>query len=299
MTFKISILACLIACWLSAYAEQPKLTESDQQISEFSLAGYGDRGKKSWDLSGRSADIFDEVVKLKKVIGNLYGKDEDINLTADKGDFNKTDGKVHLEDNVVITTSSGAKLTTDSLDWDRKASLVTTDDDVNIQRQNMVTVGKGIRGETNLKKIALEKDVRVDINPQEQTKDRDKEQLKALAQADKIVITCDGPMDVDYEKNIATFHNNVKVERTDSVIYCDKMELFFIAAKGEKKSSEPGASSIDKIVCRGNVKIIRGDNTSYSEEAVYTASDKKITLNGRPKLIIYSTGDFKNALIGN
>ena len=77
------------------------------------------------------------------------------------------------------------------------------------------------------------------------------------------------------------------------------MDLFFITAKGANKPKEPTANSIDRIVCRGNVKIVRGDNTSYSEEAVYTASDKKITLNGRPKLIIYSTGDFKDALIGN
>ncbi|MBM3245689.1 MAG: LPS export ABC transporter periplasmic protein LptC, partial [Candidatus Omnitrophica bacterium] len=94
--------------------------ESDQQISDFSLAGYGEQGKKTWELSGKSADIFDEVVKLKDITGNLYGKDEDIKLTSDKGDFNKTEGKIFLEDNVVITTTSGAKLTTDSLEWDRK-----------------------------------------------------------------------------------------------------------------------------------------------------------------------------------
>jgi len=94
--------------------------ESDQQISDFSLAGYGEKGTKSWDLSGKSADIFDNTVKLKDVVGNLYGKEEDVNLTAARGDFDKQDGRVHLEQDVVITTSSGARLTTDSLDWDRK-----------------------------------------------------------------------------------------------------------------------------------------------------------------------------------
>ncbi|MCX5714339.1 MAG: LPS export ABC transporter periplasmic protein LptC, partial [Candidatus Omnitrophica bacterium] len=85
--------------------------DSDQQISDFSLAGYGEKGKKSWDLNGKTADIFDDVVKLKDIKGNLFSEQEHVVLLADKGDFNKADGKVHLEDNVVITTSSGAKLT--------------------------------------------------------------------------------------------------------------------------------------------------------------------------------------------
>ena len=91
-------------------------SESDQQIGDFSLSGFGDKGKKSWDLAGKSADIFTEEVKLKDVDGNLYGKDENVNLTAKQGDFNKKDGKVHLEKDVVITTSGGARLTTDSMD---------------------------------------------------------------------------------------------------------------------------------------------------------------------------------------
>jgi hypothetical protein len=51
-------------------------------------------------------------------------------------------------------------------------------------------------------------------------------------------------------------------------------------------------------VAEGNVKIVRGENVSYSEEAVYTAADRKITLLGRPKLIIYST-EGMNASFGN
>ena len=58
------------------------------------------------------------------------------------------------------------------------------------------------------------------------------------------------------------------------------------------------SSSIDKIIARDNVRITRGKNVSYSEEAVYNAVDKKITLLGRPKLVIYSTKEL-NASTGN
>lgn len=292
----------LITSTLSAEVSKPQ-QESDQQISDFSLTGYGEKGKKSWDLSGKSADIFIEVVKLSEVVGNLYGKEEDIKLTAKRGDFNKADGKVHLEQDVVITTSSGTKLTTDSLDWDRKNHLVTTADPVNIQRDNMVVVASGAKGEPNLKKVALEKDIRLDINPQNPT------QGQTAADKEKITITCDGPLEIDYEKNIASFYNNVKVERAGSTIYSDKMDVYFTASNKEGPKSqgtgETGkapvfmGSSIDKIIARGNVKILRGENVSYSEEAIYTASDKKIVLSGRPRLVIYSAEDFKDASSGN
>lgn len=268
--------------------------ESDQQISEFSLSGYGEKGKKSWDISGKSADIFDNVIKLNDVIGNMYGEKEDIKLTAEKGDFDKAKGSVHVEKNVVITTSSGAKLTTDSLDWDRKKQVVSTKDVVNIARANMNTVGRGVLGQPNLNQITLEKEVQVDIRQ------------VGKGEKNKTVITCDGPLEIDYAKNIAAFKNNVKVYTNDNVITSDIMDVYFVPAKEsasqtKEKTTDPSTlmgTSIDKIICRGNVKIVRGENISYSEEAVYTALDKKIILTGKPKLILYSTEDL-SASFGN
>jgi len=269
-----------------------------QQINDFSLSGYEDKGKKSWDISGKSADIFTEVVKLKEVNGNLYGKDENVNLTAKRGDFNKGEGKVYLKEDVVITTSGGAKLTTDSMDWDRKNQLVETQDKVNIDKDNITIVGTGIYGQPNLNKVSLNKDVRVDINPSAL-----KDSRQDLPIKDKVIITCDGPLEVDYSKNIATFNNNVRVERPDIIIYSDKMDIFFSAddksAKAANQTQESMAGSIDMIVAKGNVRIVRGDNISYSDEAVYAAKDKKIILNGRPQLVFYSTEEFKNASFGN
>ncbi|MFA6130134.1 MAG: LPS export ABC transporter periplasmic protein LptC [Candidatus Omnitrophota bacterium] len=265
--------------------------DSDQQIGDFSLSGYGEKGKKSWDLAGKSADIFNEVVKLKEVVGNHYADKDSINLTADNGDFNKKSGVVHLEDNVVITTSSGSKLTTNSLDWDRKKQIVSTLDKINLQRSDMNLTGVGARGQTELKQVALEKDVRLDIEPQDKQKGK----------KEKIMIICDGPLEVDYEKNIAIFNNNVKVETPDLTMYSDKMEVYFTPKQEGPKKNEGSAvmsSSINKIVARGNVRILRGENTSFSQGAVYTALDKRIVLTGRPQIEIYQTENL-NAAFGN
>lgn len=267
--------------------------DAGQQIKDFSLSGYGEKGKKTWDLAGQSADILNEVVKLQKVVGNNYTQSDTINLTADKGDFDKTSGVVHLEDNVVITTASGSTLTTDTLDWDRKQQIVKTMDKINLSRQDMNLTGQGVEGQTALKQITLAKDVRLDMQAQEQ----------AAGQKEKIVITCDGPLEVNYEKNIAIFNNNVKVEKPDMTMYSDKMQVYFTPKQtGQQPAAAAGlpavSSSIDQIVAQGNVKIVRGENTSFSQEAIYTAHDKKITLTGRPQIVIYQT-EGMDAVIGD
>jgi lipopolysaccharide assembly outer membrane protein LptD (OstA) len=58
-------------------------------------------------------------------------------------------------------------------------------------------------------------------------------------------------------------------------------------------------AKIEKIVATGNVKIMQGENISYSDEAVYDAMAKKIILSGKPKLVIYSTEELKDASSGN
>lgn len=292
---QLTLALALILLTSNAIAQNNQTQESDQQIGDFSLSGYADKGKKSWDISGKTADIFDNVVKLKGVVGNLYGEKEDIKLTADKGDFDKTQGKVHLEENVVITTTGGAKLTTDSMDWDRKNQLVSTKDAVNITRENMITIAQGAMGEPNLSKITLEKDVKVDILP---------DPKEITGDTNKIIITCDGPLEIDYAKNIATFKNKVKVDTRDNLIYSDVMDVYFsqsdkgTAQAGKDEAAVMMGAKIERIVARGNVKIVKGQNVSYSEEAVYSALDKKIVLTGRPKLIIYSTEDL-SASLGN
>jgi len=284
-------LAFLFCACASCACAAAQAQESGQQINDFSLSGFGDQGKKAWDLSGKSADILNEVVKLKEVVGNHYTDKDTVNLTADKGDFNKNSGVVHLEDNVVITTSGGAKLTTDSLDWDRKKQIVSTLDRVNVHKQDMNLSGVGAKSITGLKTMELEKEVRLDILPAE-----DK-----ISNKEKIMITCDGPLEVDYEKNIAVFNNNVKVEKPDLTIYSDKMQVYFTPRQEESRGVQESlamASSIKKIVAQGNVRILRGENTTYSQEAIYDAQSKKITLTGRPRIIIYQSEDM-NAAFGN
>lgn len=292
-----SFIAALLFCFTTvAFAVAESNPQGDQQIMDFSLAGFGEKGKKAWDLAGKSADISNDTIKLKNVVGNFYGQKEDVKLVSDKGDFNKQEALLHLEDNVVITTSTGAKLTTDSLDWDRKKKLVSTDEVVNIEKNNLTAVSSGATGNPDLNVMTLTKDVRVEVA----------QEAGALPSAakDSIVITCDGPVQIDYAKNVAVFNKNVKVRKEDIKIDSDTMEVYFNNKKQEAEGIDAGLSaslmggSIDKIISRGNVVITQGENISNSDEAIYDARNRKITLSGQPKLILYS-GEGMDASLGN
>jgi LPS export ABC transporter protein LptC len=271
-------------------------SEGQQQMADFSLSGFGEKGKKSWDLTGKQADIAAEVIKLNNIESNFYGIQESTKLTALRGDFNRLKGSVHLEDDVVITTSSGVRLTTDSLDWDRQKQMVSTMDKVNIVKDDVTINGQGATAHTDLNKVSLQKDVKVQIN---------NSALPGGQKKEKIEIVCEGPLEVDYQKNIAVFQNKVKVQTQDGLIESDTMDVHFTPNKGDKKEPKAAGeaddfngSKIDKIIARGNVKITRGQNISYSEQAVYSALDRKVTLTGRPKVIIYSSEGL-NASFGN
>jgi LPS export ABC transporter protein LptC len=235
----------------------------------FSLSNFGEKNKKTWDLEGDTLEVYGDMIHLTQVKANMYGEKDNMVLTADKGTFDRTEGKVHLQDNVVITSDSGAKMTTDTLDWAQKDQLVSTDDKVNIYRDNIEAEGVGAVGKTDLKQFSLNKEVQVDINSESQ------------GQMKKTTITCDGPLDIDYQKKIAIFNKNVAATDGESELYGDKMTGYF----------DNETKKITKIVVEGNVKIVRGQDTAYSQTATYNAQNQTISLEGRPKLIIYSKQD--------
>jgi lipopolysaccharide assembly outer membrane protein LptD (OstA) len=139
----------------------------------------------------------------------------------------------------------------------------------------------------NLKKVYLKENVQVEVEEQAQLLS---ETVVGQKNKQPTIITCDGPLEIDYDKEIATFNNNVKADQGEQgQMYADKMEAYF-----EFKNKK-----ILRLKSIGNVKIVKGENTSYSDEAVYSAQDKKMTLTGRPRLVIYSEDKLIDAPTGN
>jgi len=266
-------------------AEKNTTSASDsgpQQMLDFNLDGYGTNGRKTWDVQGAQMDMEGDDVKISDITAHLYGEKENMVLTADHGHFDRQTGTVYLKDNVRAVTDSGATLTTNSLNWAQKDQLITTDDLVNITRGDLTATAKGISARPDVKVAKFEKDVVLTLEEQKKAQGGKSPQEGGALTAGKMVITCDGPMELNYEKSTAIFEKNVKVEgdAEQGTMIADKMTVYFNQA----------AKQIDKMVAEGNVKIIRGENISYSEGAVFTAADKRLVLTGRPKLIMFSGG---------
>jgi len=245
--------------------------ESDQKILGFSLSNFDEKNEKTWDIEGDTLEVFGEVIHLTNIKANVYGEEEDMVLTADTGTFDRAEGKVHLQDNVIIISETGTKLMTDTLDWFQKNQLVTTEDKVNVSREGLEAEGVGAVGHTDLKQVSLKKEVQVDITSESE----DKKEMK------KTTITCDGTLDIDYQKETAIFNENVEADDGESQLFADKMTGYF----------DRETKKIIKIIAEGNVKIFRDGDTSYSDKAIYDVQTQKISLVGKPKIIFYSEKD--------
>jgi lipopolysaccharide export system protein LptA len=100
-----------------------------------------------------------------------------------------------------------------------------------------------------------------------------------------VTITCDGPLSFDYENHVATFEHNVHVQDPKGDIYSDTL----IAYLDETTHTIRYAEAI------GRVRIHQDQNTALSERAIYEPAIGKITLVGKPSLLVYPSGGSQGA----
>ncbi len=268
--------------WAQGTAPEPKAEAKGQQNTEqkfegFNLEGFSETGQKAWDVNGDSADFVGPNIKISNVNANSYG-DQSMNVTADTGYIDQASGNMRLEKDVVITHKDGGQLLTDSLDWNKKADLVTTEDDVMIVDDQMTVTGKGLEAQPGLKTAQINEGVIVKVKTEPQQ-----------TNSKVMTITSDGPMVVNQLEGVAVLKDNVVAIHEDKTLKADRMEVYF----------NQELNQIDEIVCIGNVVITQGENKTFAERATYNATEKKLTLSGRPKLIILTEGENPFAAIGN
>jgi lipopolysaccharide export system protein LptA len=140
----------------------------------------------------------------------------------------------------------------------------------------MLLRGRGFSGRTQLREATVQRDVEVVLNPTEQ------ELSPALGggqpgASKQVTITCDGPLSLDYERNIATFHQNVHVVDPSGDLYSDTLVAYL----------NPQTHTIRYAEAIGRVRIHQQRNTATSERAVYEPAIAKITLLGQPSLLLF------------
>lgn len=213
-------------------------------VSTFTLVGHSEDGRRNWAVEGQTADLLSEVVLLEPVKAKSFGRTEVV-LTARRGEFHKTSRDVHLEEEVVVTASDGTKLTTDVLDWKAEEQTATSPGWVTVTRPGMTVTGRGGTGFPKLKQVRLEKEVTMILSGE--------------GEPGETVITCDGPMEVDTERNRARFWRNVRVRDSRGTIEADRMDVAF----------EEGTNQLEKTAFWGHVRIEQEGRTATAHRAVY------------------------------
>ncbi|MBP9865005.1 MAG: LPS export ABC transporter periplasmic protein LptC [Candidatus Omnitrophica bacterium] len=237
--------------------------EVSHKVYFFSFTKYTAAGAKEIEIEGDSADLLAKTVDLMNVVAKAYADQTPVTITADEGQYNKDKNLVHLSKNVVATTEDGTRLLTEKLEINPANRTLETDVRASVKKQSINIDGDGARGDSQLKKVKFKKNVRVVI------KDTD----GAVAEGAKgpTVITCDGALDIDYEKNIAYFNDNVVTVDDRGTLSADHMQVFY--DKGQKR--------VAKIIATGNVVIENPDgNKTYSDNVIYLAEEGRVILGG-------------------
>ena len=245
--------------WGKAPVQDKAQNENTPKLYSFAFSKYTQTGEKQLEIEGDSANILEKTVLLMNVVAKAYAEESPVTITADRGDYDKAANKVHLEKNVIATTENGTRLLTEELQIHPDQHVMETDVPAQVKKDNINVDGVGARGDSNLKKVTFKKNVTVVV--------QDPQDLKN----GPTVITCDGPLLIDYEKNIAHFKKNVVAQDARGKLTADLMDVYYNRV----------SRRVSKIVALKNVVIENPDgNKTYSDSVVYLADEGKIILGG-------------------
>lgn len=238
---------------------QKKEDDPLHKVYSFSFSKYTTSGDKEIEIEGDSADVLARNVILRNVIAKAYAEESPVTITADHGDIDKATSRIRLEKNVVATTENGTRLLTEALDIFPTKKLLETSLEAEVKKDNINIEGIGAQGDSRLKKVKFKKKVTVIVkNPDSETKT-------------PTVITCDGPLIVNYDENIARFHENVVAEDERGVLQADLMDVYY----------NKDTRRVSKMVAMGNVIVRNPDgNETFSDHVIYLAEEGRVILGG-------------------
>lgn len=235
-----------------------------QKMDGFYLSSYKQNGMRNWELHGKEAFLYDAYIDINKMEARYFALRDTITIKSQKAKLDKTNMDVFLRENVKITNQTGSTLLTDSLNWKQQTNLIETNDWVQGDNTSMHITAKGLNADTQLRKVNFMEEVVVTL-PDEKT-------------SSTIVITCQGPLKIEFSQEKATFHKDVVVESPEGKLFSDLATVFFNTK--EKK--------IIKIVAEDNVRIVKDNNISFAQKATFNAQSQELVLEGKPKILYHT-----------
>jgi len=205
--------------------------ELKQELYSFKVEGFNRDQKAKWELEGRSADLSDKTIVITDLKAVYYEGDNVFTLFSDRAVYHKESRDVELFEKVTGRSSDGGALYTDYAVWNAEEEEITTESRVVVKRENVTCVGEGMVTRPKLKWVALKRDITVDFG-------------------EKKSIACKGPFEIDHEKHVAVFNNEVVVIDDKSEMFTDRLTAFL----------NPETNEVENVVTEGGVRVVhRGD----------------------------------------
>ncbi len=251
----------------------PQTEKADQEVEaykiyDFSFSKYNTTGMKEMEIQGKSADMLAKIVTLDNVIAKAYAEDIPVTITADKGMFDKSSSLVQLRKNVVATTDDGARLTSEALDIHTDTNVIATDQRADVYKDKLHLQGLGASCDQQIQRARFDKNVKMTVED-------DATEAEGKSK-NKVVVTCNGPLDIDYEKGIAKFSDNVIAIDSNGILKADHMDVYYDRAAGD----------VEKIYASGNVIILQDENKTYCDNVLYLAREGRTILGGEPEAFV-------------
>ncbi|MDP3722229.1 MAG: LPS export ABC transporter periplasmic protein LptC [Candidatus Omnitrophota bacterium] len=262
-----SLIGCARPARPAASASEPT-----QQMSAFTLTGYELDGSKRWEMTGREASVDGNLVTIHWPDAVGYDLARVAYLTARVAEMDQTSRHVRMEHEVTIHTNDGWWLAAPVLHWIPDQNQVATETPVRIETDHMLLRGRGASALTQLKQAKLMEDVELVLNPGDQDP-----QAEGSAH---VTITCDGPLSFDYEHSVATFERNVHVTDPQGELFSDVLIAYLDSARHTIRYAE----------AIGRVRVHHGHDRATGERAVYEPTPGKVTLIGKPRLLLFPSG---------
>ena len=120
-------------------------------------------GKKRWNLTATSADVFEEIINVENVNIKFYNEEskEYAWLKGNKGQLNIKNHNIIVRDRVFLITEDSTELYTDSLFWQNDLQIILTDARVKIiKKDSTVIEGNGLKTTPDLHKIEIIGDIK-------------------------------------------------------------------------------------------------------------------------------------------
>jgi LPS export ABC transporter protein LptC len=163
-----SVAACLYLCAGCSREQPPGPAPNDaepQQITRGFTTTETDSGIVRYVVKARVARFYSgDITRAEDVQVDFYDRGQKVSILRSRAGTIDGEGRLRADGNVVVTSTEGGVLETESLYWDRKRRKIRTDGPFKITDKGDVLTGVGLTTGPNLDLIEVDKDVQGTMN---------------------------------------------------------------------------------------------------------------------------------------